>query len=472
MPPKRNSTSKKSGKPNLQTLINGRTKEETTKEQIEEYIAHLQEELDREMEERNYFQLERDQVHTFGKITAKKLEEVLAEEKILEKGLEEDEEHHLIEIKVYKQKIKHLLCEHQSTISELKEEGLVSIKKLQKELDELKMEFHKKIKAGMVDIQELNNDDFERQRLLLQDEVTKTRNNWEQQVTETAAKYEECLKLFQEELENTETSLVMNCELERDTHIVAFQEEMREVFNSIQEVNILMEQNREIMNEIQNKILQEKEIQVYDIPKVQKNNIKKKADFNLKNKVIDMLILLFFKYQCDLLKCIQINVHKNSNKKWKVSFCYFSPQQSIKMPEKKTVEDLKLENEALEQKFNGLQLEKAKLYNSVTPNIERTREKVGLRSAQLRRKLQDLTDSLANSQTQLFTVLSDPNMDHNVLSEIANKSEENLDRRKSAIRNIAYKKNEILKARSHLLLTGEENQMFKSHRLDSVRSLI
>uniref|UniRef100_A0A3P9KCM6 Dynein regulatory complex subunit 4 n=1 Tax=Oryzias latipes TaxID=8090 RepID=A0A3P9KCM6_ORYLA len=430
MPPKRNSTSKKSGKPNLQTLINGRTKEETTKEQIEEYIAHLQEELDREMEERNYFQLERDQVHTFGKITAKKLEEVLAEEKILEKGLEEDEEHHLIEIKVYKQKIKHLLCEHQSTISELKEEGLVSIKKLQKELDELKMEFHKKIKAGMVDIQELNNDDFERQRLLLQDEVTKTRNNWEQQVTETAAKYEECLKLFQEELENTETSLVMNCELERDTHIVAFQEEMREVFNSIQEVNILMEQNREIMNEIQNKILQEKEIQVYDIPKVQKNNIKKKADFNLKNK------------------------------------------QSIKMPEKKTVEDLKLENEALEQKFNGLQLEKAKLYNSVTPNIERTREKVGLRSAQLRRKLQDLTDSLANSQTQLFTVLSDPNMDHNVLSEIANKSEENLDRRKSAIRNIAYKKNEILKARSHLLLTGEENQMFKSHRLDSVRSLI
>lgn len=68
---------------------------------------------------------------------------------------------------------------------------------------------------------------------------------------ETAAKYEECLKLFQEELENTETSLVMNCELERDTHIVAFQEEMREVFNSIQEVNILMEQNREIINEIQ-----------------------------------------------------------------------------------------------------------------------------------------------------------------------------------------------------------------------------
>ncbi|RVE74583.1 hypothetical protein OJAV_G00023480 [Oryzias javanicus] len=421
MPPKRKGTSKKSAKANVQTLINGRTKEETTKEQIEEYIAHLQEQLDREMDERNYFQLERDQVHTLGQITAKKLEEVLAEEKYLEKGLEEDEEHHHVEIKVYKQKIKHLLCEHQSTISELKEEGLVSKEKLQKELDQLELEFHKKIKAGLVEIQELNNDLFERKRLLLQDEITRTRNNWEQQVTKTAAKYEAHLKLFQEEMENTEASLVMNCELERDTHMVAFKEEMSEVFNSTQEVNMLREQNRDIISEIQNKISQEKEIQVQYFPKVQKTNVKRKADSNLKNK------------------------------------------QYVKIPETKTVEDLKLENETLEQKFNKLQLEKEQLYTSVTPTIEVTREKVGLRSTLLRRKLQDLTDSLEKSQAQLFTVLSGPNMDHTVLSEIANKSEEDLDRKKSAIRNIAYKKNEILKARSHLLLTSEEKQMFNTH---------
>lgn len=68
---------------------------------------------------------------------------------------------------------------------------------------------------------------------------------------ETAAKYEEHLKLFQEEMENTEASLVMNYELERDTHMVAFQEEMSEVFNSTQEVTMLREQNRDIISEIQ-----------------------------------------------------------------------------------------------------------------------------------------------------------------------------------------------------------------------------
>lgn len=74
-------------------------------------------------------------------------------------------------------------------------------------------------------------------------------------------------------------------------------------------------------------------------------------------------------------------------------------------------------------RFTQLQLEKEQLYNSVMPTIEGTREKVGLRSTLLRRKLQDLTDSLEKSQAQLFTVLSVPNMDHTVLSEIANKSE-------------------------------------------------
>uniref|UniRef100_A0A3B3B7Y9 Dynein regulatory complex subunit 4 n=1 Tax=Oryzias melastigma TaxID=30732 RepID=A0A3B3B7Y9_ORYME len=360
-PPKRKGTSKKSAKANVQTLINGRTKEETTKEQIEEYIAHLQEQLDREMDERNYFQLERDQVHTLGQITAKKLEEVLAEEKNLEKGLEEDEEHHQVEIKVYKQKMKHLLCEHQSTISELKEEALVSKEKLQKELDQLELEFHKKIKAGMVEIQELNNDLFERKRLLVFNAHkhfnTKINSIFDIICAETAAKYEEHLKLFQEEMENTEASLVMNYELERDTHMVAFQEEMSEVFNSTQEVTMLREQNRDIISEIQ------------------------------------------------------------------FHFLHFSSQQSIKTPETKTVDDLKLENETLEQKLKKLQLEKEQLYNSVMPTIEGTREKVGLRSTLLRRKLQDLTDSLEKSQAQLFTVLSVPNMDHTVLSEIANKSE-------------------------------------------------
>lgn len=58
------------------------------------------EDVDREREERNYFQLERDQVHTFWGITDRQLEEKKSREKNLDKDTEDDEQHHQVEIKV------------------------------------------------------------------------------------------------------------------------------------------------------------------------------------------------------------------------------------------------------------------------------------------------------------------------------------------------------------------------------------
>lgn len=68
--------------------------------QLEEHIIHLREELDREREERNYFQLERDKIHTFWEITERQLEEMKAELKNLNKDIEADEGRHQVEIKV------------------------------------------------------------------------------------------------------------------------------------------------------------------------------------------------------------------------------------------------------------------------------------------------------------------------------------------------------------------------------------
>lgn len=67
---------------------------------LEGYIMQLREELDREREERNYFQLERDKVHAFWDVTERKLEEAKAELKNLDRNLEETENHLQVEIKV------------------------------------------------------------------------------------------------------------------------------------------------------------------------------------------------------------------------------------------------------------------------------------------------------------------------------------------------------------------------------------
>lgn len=60
----------------------------------------LREELDREREERNYFQLERDKIHSFWEITDRKQKEVDSELQKVEKDVEENEARHQLDVKV------------------------------------------------------------------------------------------------------------------------------------------------------------------------------------------------------------------------------------------------------------------------------------------------------------------------------------------------------------------------------------
>ena len=95
---------------------------------LEEHIVQIREELDREREERNYFQLERDKVNTFWEITKRQLEEKKAELRNKDREMEDSEERHQVEIKVMKQKVKHLLYEHQNNLAQLKSEAQLELK--------------------------------------------------------------------------------------------------------------------------------------------------------------------------------------------------------------------------------------------------------------------------------------------------------------------------------------------------------
>ena len=58
-------------------------------------------------------------------MTRKELEETRAEVRVKDRELEESEERHMMEVKVYKQKVKHLLYEQENNIAELKAENMV-----------------------------------------------------------------------------------------------------------------------------------------------------------------------------------------------------------------------------------------------------------------------------------------------------------------------------------------------------------
>ncbi|XP_077888369.1 dynein regulatory complex subunit 4 isoform X2 [Ictidomys tridecemlineatus] len=226
------------GKAKGTPIVDGLAPEDMTKEQVEEHVNRIREELDREREERNYFQLERDKIHTFWEITRRQLEEKKAELRNKDREMEEAEERHQVEIKVYKQKVKHLLYEHQNNLTEMKAEGTVVMKLAQKEHRSQEGALRKDMRTLKVELkeQELANEVVVKNlRLKHAEEITKMRNDFERQVREIEAKYDKKMKVLRDELD-----------LRRKTEI----HEVEERKNG--QINTLMRRHEEAFTDIKN----------------------------------------------------------------------------------------------------------------------------------------------------------------------------------------------------------------------------
>ncbi|XP_037611286.1 dynein regulatory complex subunit 4-like [Sebastes umbrosus] len=438
MPPKKKGSSKKPPKTRTPTLIDGLTKDEMSKEQLEEHIVRLREELDREREERNYFQLERDEIHTFWEITDRQLEEGKAERKNLDKDTEEDEGRHQVEIKVYKQKMKHLLCEHQNTICELKADGLVSTQAVQKEQEQLETKLHKDMSAIRVDMHELDNENlFKELELKHEEEMNKTRNSWEKQLVEIQAKYEKKMELLPQELDNLRKNAISEREDHWNSYINNLIEDHNKAFSNANALVERMQQDLDMNTSLKTQF----------------------EEMNMKQKEKEKDLVCLLKNNKCLAEPLSKVKEENDEKEKKMQ--HFGTNKAVGIDDagekvkKKELHDLKWAYERLEQKFSKLQLERDQLYQTFTQSIQEVQHKTGLKSTLLERKLKGLTDDLEKTQALLSSVISASNMDQTALDEVTDKIEENLDSNHISIKNLHYKKAQICQARKDLLLTYE-----------------
>ncbi|XP_042345466.1 dynein regulatory complex subunit 4-like [Plectropomus leopardus] len=439
MPPKKKDSSKKPpAKAKTPVLIDGLTKEEMSKEQMEEHIVRLREELDREREERNYFQLERDKVNTFFEITERKLEEAEAELKNIDKDIEEDEGRHQVEVKVYKQKMKHLLCEHQNTVSELRADGLVSTQMVQNKQEQLETELQKDMRDIMVNTQKLDiKDHIKELKLKHNEEMTKTRISLEKQLAENEAMCQKRMELLQQELDNQRKIVISDRELCQNSHDNKCIEDFNKTISDFKEhsqhgVQQHLDKNKSLQKEFEEMKLKTEE---------KKSNL---ARVQEENECLAERLMKVAKESTDIEK--------------KLQKCYRSKKYNKENTKQKEQDELKLDHENLEQKFRKVQQERDELYETFTENIQKVQQKAGLKSMQLEDRLKSLTDRLEKTQAQISSVLSASNMDHTALDGVTHKTEVKLDSSNNTIKTLQNKKAQISQARMDLLLFFEAKQ--------------
>uniref|UniRef100_A0A3Q3A5Y7 Dynein regulatory complex subunit 4-like n=1 Tax=Kryptolebias marmoratus TaxID=37003 RepID=A0A3Q3A5Y7_KRYMA len=328
MPPKNKDTNKKPAEARPPILINGLSKEEISKEQLEEHIVRLREELDREKKESNYFQLEKNKIHNYQTISKRKLEEDEAQLKNLEKAVEEEGGRHRLEIKVLKQKMKHLLCEHQNTVSELKAGGSVSINTLQKGQDELEAEFYEDIEAAMVAIQELDFENRVRElELKHEEEMAATRDHMERLLADTKGRNEEKMQVERQKLENLNRIMISEKELHWKRHFAALTEDQNNTLCDIQTTFVIA--SRDILNQLEfsDEIRQMRKT----LGKMKKERHSVEGD------------------NCHVSELITKVEKKITSNQKKVEL---SSGNKMKMPKRKAVEKMKADHKEMEQKFS------------------------------------------------------------------------------------------------------------------------
>ncbi|RLO02702.1 hypothetical protein DYB28_015145 [Aphanomyces astaci] len=101
---------------------------EAERQELIKEAKRLAERSKKEEEAFNEFQQQREKINYFWIVEKKNLEDKKAELRNKERERQDLEEKHQVEIKVYKQRVKHLLYEHQNEISSLKIESETALK--------------------------------------------------------------------------------------------------------------------------------------------------------------------------------------------------------------------------------------------------------------------------------------------------------------------------------------------------------
>ncbi|XP_028812807.1 dynein regulatory complex subunit 4 [Denticeps clupeoides] len=442
MPPKKKA-GKKAAKGKTPTVVDGLSTEEMSKEQLEEHIVRLREELDREREERNYFQLERDKIHTFWEITKRDLEEKKAELRNRDREMEEAEERHQAEIKVYKQKVKHLLYEHQNGISELKAEGVVASKVMQEEHAALETEMWKNTKSLKKDLraQQLSTQNLDKNiRLKHKEEITNIRNDCERLVREIENKYEKKMGTLRRELDLRRKTEIHSIEESKNGQITELIKNHEKAFSEMKNYyNDITINNFNLIDTLKE--------QVDELKKKEERMEKDMAHLELEKKHLTDPLEKAKEEVSELRKKL---VHYEKDKASLVA-----AKVRLKVSEK-NMKDLMWEHEVLTQGFSKVQTERDDLYQKFSNAILEVQQKTGFKNLLLERKLGALSETLEKKEAQLHEVLSVSNLDPTAVNMASRNLQETLETKNTTIKNLQYELARACKAHNDLLRTYEE----------------
>ena len=122
---------------------------------VEARLIEVKRRVEQEREDFNLYQQQREKLNYFWIVEKKNLEDKKSELRNKARELQDLEEKNHVEIKVYKQRVKHLLYEHQNEVTHLKTEAETTLKLAQDEFRGAEAGLKKDRRNIKVDLKEI-----------------------------------------------------------------------------------------------------------------------------------------------------------------------------------------------------------------------------------------------------------------------------------------------------------------------------
>lgn len=360
--------------------------------------------------------------------------------------MEDAEEQHQVEVKVYKQKVKHLLYEHQNKIAELKAESTVALKLAQDEQRGEEIELRKMRRNIRIDMkeQELSNENLIRSIKLTHDEeITNLRKKYEQNTKDIESKYEQKMRQIREELELRRKTEIHEIEERKNSQINTLVRNHEKAFSDIKNYyNDITLNNLALINTLKE--------QVEEMKKKEDRMEKHVTEIYAENKKLHEPLRQAHSEVEELKR--QLATYKQD----KLNLASAQARLKVLKEQHKSVI---WEKDIIEQRFEKVQTQRDEIYEKFIKAIHEVQQKSNLKNLLLEKKLTALTETLEKKQVQLNEVLSASNLDPTALASITRKLEDVLDSKNVAIKDLHYELARVCKAHNDLLKTYDSKML-------------
>ncbi|KAH9278088.1 hypothetical protein ECG_08899 [Echinococcus granulosus] len=451
----RKAKSKNEKKKKTATVIHGVVTSEMSKEEIEEYVVLLRAELERERAERNKTALERDKVTTFWETCRQQVEDARGLLRKKERELEDAEERHQMEMRVYRQKVKHLLFEENARQVDIRHDTAVTLntkaEEMRVEVRELLNENYT-LKAQMRLRQLESEEAVKMLKKQHETEMTALRQDFILQAEELEQRTAKQAAQLREDLETQRVSEIHATEERKNLHIKQLETAHDKAFNNMKSYyNDITLGNVNVI-----KTLKE------SIEELRSSLVRMQRDLELSQSQTAQ-----YKQKLGESEEQNKNLRKIAHLFESEKSAHNVTKANLRLANKTKANNEMLYNIA-QARLEELEAEKKRLTERMEMTLLEIKRKAGVRSAILEKKLTHLVAILEAKETEVHTLIMATNADPEAVKESRKNLEELLNKKNTAIRELQYEVSRVAKAYTDLWRTCQEKLMEETSHPDNI----